>query len=307
VWSLRDAPLERARIQPDALARCIQLTALAYPYADHPSEGWSGDTNPWDAAQFLHGMLTRLSSDPSSTATTALAKLAATPLGPDYGEAVLGARAAQLKRSIDARFHQPNWPETLGTLANGPPANIEDLQALAMAQLRALQARIAAASTDIFAQFWNQDHHNKLLSPKGEEPCRDALLTLLEPLLAAVKLHAQAEGHMANDKRADIVLLYPGMKVVIELKRDSHDDVWTAPRRQLERLYARDPAAQRYAIYGVFWFGQPKHVRRNATGNRPQSALAMERLLENALPEDRRGKTAVIVFDVSGVIPASPV
>ncbi len=39
---------------------------------------------------------------------------------------------------------------------------------------------------------------------------------------------AEPEGHMVDDKRADIAVARPGMKVVIELKKDTHQDVWSA-------------------------------------------------------------------------------
>lgn len=64
---------------------------------------------------------------------------------------------------------------------------------------------------------------------------------------------------MVIDKRADIVLLNSAkQKLPIEVKRDYHPDLWTACENQLDRLYTRDPQAQGYGIYLVFWFGDKR-------------------------------------------------
>jgi hypothetical protein len=109
---------------------------------------------------------------------------------------------------------------------------------------------------------------------------------------------------MANDKRADIAILRPGMKLVIELKRDRHGEVWTAIETQLERFYARDPDAHGYGIYGVFWFGDPSEVRtppRHAS--RPSTVVEMQSMLSELVPKDRAAKVVPLVIDVSGHIP----
>ncbi len=60
---------------------------------------------------------------------------------------------------------------------------------------------------------------------------------------------------MAGDRRADISAVMPARKILWEIKRDYHSDVWTAPDCQLERFYAHDPEALGFGIYLVFWFG----------------------------------------------------
>lgn len=53
---------------------------------------------------------------------------------------------------------------------------------------------------------------------------------------------------MAADKRADISIAMPGRKVLCELKRDSHTNVWTAVEKQLERFYTWDPEAKGFGL-----------------------------------------------------------
>jgi hypothetical protein len=47
----------------------------------------------------------------------------------------------------------------------------------------------------------------------------------------------------------------PARKILCELKRDYHAEVWTALMGQLERFYAHDPEAKGFGVYCVFWFG----------------------------------------------------
>ena len=116
---------------------------------------------------------------------------------------------------------------------------------------------------------------------------------------------------MADDKRADIAVSRPGIKVLVELKKDVHDDVWSAAETQLDRFYTRDPEAAGFGIYGAFWFGDNRQGKLPLVPGRalqPKTASEMADTLRALLPETARARIAVVVFDVSGPIaPISPV
>jgi hypothetical protein len=150
--------------------------------------------------------------------------------------------------------------------------------------------------------FWNLDGHGRLQSPRPEEACRDDLITLLRQRLAPLGITIEPEGHMVSDRRADISASMPGRKILCEIKRDYHSDVWTAPDNQLERFYAHDPEALGFGIYLVFWFGhaRPSPIPLPPDGQpRPTTAAEMEAILRARLPLDRAARTAVIVIDVT--------
>jgi hypothetical protein len=174
-----------------------------------------------------------------------------------------------------------------------------------VAQLRDLALRIARANTDIFKQFWNLDGYAKITVPRPEEACRDDVITLLKPTLTPLGILVEPEGHMVADKRADISAAMPGRKILCELKRDYHAEVWTAMTGQLERFYAHDPEAKGFGIYVVFWFGAKRPMDVPAPPNgmpRPKTAAEMEAMLQTLLPADMRKRLAVIVIDVSGEV-----
>jgi hypothetical protein len=190
-------------------------------------------------------------------------------------------------------------------MANGAPATVADLHALLVAHLRDLAHRIARDNTDIYKQFWNVDSYARPTEPRPEEGCRDDLIMLLKPLLLPLGITIEPEGHMVADKRADISVAMPSRKILCELKRDYHLEVWTALMGQLERFYAHDPEAKGFGVYCVFWFGdqRPRPIPAPPNGPaRPKSTSEMEEMLKALTPEKMRGRLAVIVVDVSGAV-----
>jgi hypothetical protein len=110
---------------------------------------------------------------------------------------------------------------------------------------------------------------------------------------------------MVADKRADISVAMPSRKILCELKRDYHAEVWTAIVGQLERFYAHDPEAKGFGIYCVFWFGKkrphaiPPHPKGLAA---PQTPGEMGLMLRGLMPQSMGSRLTVVVIDVSGEV-----
>jgi len=295
VWLLRDltrGEYGESPTFPLTIAQEETIIALAgglFPVALHPSNVMHGNTNPWDAADFVHRMINSLSALPHAAATEALERLIANPVLGSYRDTLGHALAQQRTRRRDAEYHRPNWDEATAGFANGPPANVADLCALTVSQLEDIAVHIRSANTDIYKQFWNLDSWSRPTTTRPEEACRDALLNLLRPHMIACEATAEPEGHMVDDKRADIAVARPGMKVVIELKKDTHKDVWSAAQEQLDRFYTRDPEAKGFGIYGVFWFAATRGRKLPAAPNgiaEPKTAVEMAHSLRKLLPEN---------------------
>lgn len=304
-WFLRDgSPGESTSLLPK-LEFIAQLTGRLFSNTPHPPGGWSGDTNDWDASEYFRILTNIVSTSPSSAATDVLVRLEADRYLESYRSHILFALANQRQRRRDAEYERPTWPKTVVALGNGAPATLANLHALVVAQMRDLAHHIARANTDIYKQFWNVDSFSKPTAPRPEEACRDDLITLLRPRLLPVGVMVEPEGHMVADKRADISVAMPRRKVLCELKRDYHADVWTALLGQLERFYAHDPEAKGFGVYCVFWFGdkRPKKIPTPLNQmNPPQSAAEMETMLRGLVPEAMRDRLNVIVIDVSGKV-----
>ena len=273
-----------------------------FPNKYHPAGESYGLRNIWDGAQFLRGLISKISADPSSESTTALIELLELPEFETYQSHLKHSLTQQQQVYREANFQKPTWSQVVNTLSNQAPANVADLHALVNEHLGLLVKEIQNSDTDKYKFFWNCDV-KKPRSAKVEDDCRDVLLELLRPKLAPHGINAEPEVDMAHSKRADIVVSYSGMKVPIELKRQHHKELWTAVEKQLHRLYTTDPESQGYGIYGIFWFGEKYHSEMPPPPNgllKPHTAGELEKMLVGLLPEDRKQKTKVVVFDLSG-------
>jgi predicted NACHT family NTPase len=284
----------------------VVLSGNVYPDTRHPSSGWGGDTNAWDASEWIRTLVNMVSAAPSKAATEALERLSTHSALASYRPSILHALANQRQRRRDAEYDRPDWRQTIAALENGRPATAADLHALLVAHLIDLEHRIARANTDTYKGFWNIDSYARPEAPRPEEACRDHLIDLIRPSLQPLGITVEPEGHMVADKRADIAVTVPSVKILCELKRDYHTEVWTAIQGQLERFYTPDPEAKGFGVYGVFWFGdkrKPNTIPTPPGGKpRPQSAAEMEQMLKDLVPPDMRKRVAVIVLDVSGEV-----
>jgi len=279
------------------------LTGRCYADTPHPEQGWSGDRNSWDASEHFRALVNVISASASQAATAALIRMEADSTLSSYNRHVRHALANQQQRRRDAQYERPDWLRTVAALDGGAPATVADLHALTVQHLRDIQNQIERENTDIYKRFWNVDGSEKLLTPRPEGSSRDYLIDLMRARLLPMGIMVEPEGHMVADKRADISVAMPKRKILCELKRDYHGEVWTAIEQQLDRFYTHDPEAKGFGIYCVFWFGpgRPTEIPLPPNGlSRPQSAGEMEQRLKTSLASCDLNRIAVVVIDVSG-------
>jgi hypothetical protein len=279
-----------------------RITAFHFESAGHPQGGWSGDENPWDASDYVRKLVDALSAYNGAEATEALHRLAGEGIMSSYIDSIKHALTNQRARYREMNFRRPSWAEAIATLCGGRPANVADMHALVIEHLREISRLMGTQNNDAYKEFWNEDPHGRPTVPKVEESARDVLLGLLRARLGPLDLIVEPEGHMVTDKRADMTVAMPGGKLVIELKRDIHPELWSAPETQLDRFYTRDPEASGYGVYGVFWYGRTRRgvLPKNPSGGHPpKTALELESMLNVKIDRDQRTKLRAVVIDVS--------
>ncbi len=285
------------------LETIIRVSATHFPNAYHPADGSHGSRNSWDYAEFIRALISEVSAISSYDASEALERLLLLPECESYRDHISHAESNQRIRYRESQFHHADWKQAVSTLMNETPANVMDLYSLLLDHIRDISNRIANENTDIYKQFWNEDSYGRTLTPKPEESCRNIFLDLLRVRLNPLKISCEPEGHMVSDKKADIIVSLPGIKIPIEIKRDYHRDVWTALNGQLDKLYTKTPDAAGHGIYLVFWFGsaRPNYVPRLAKNtSQPENTSAMENMLNETVPVEKRDRLSAIVIDVSG-------
>jgi len=311
IWRLIDILENAHSIDPsrpidisiDKLENLVRIVGGIFKNVPLPQGEWSGSQNPWEASEFVLKMVNRLSAISDLKASRALKRLVDNAALASYRNHLLHALASQGSIRRSAEYKQPSWQEVTEALRGGKPANIADLFALMIDHLQIIKHEIRHLNTDQYKMFWRCDSRGAVDRPEIEVICRDRLIDLLKPRLLPLGLRVEPEGHMADDKRADIVILPPpGQKLPLELKRHTHKDLWESCISQLDRLYARDPEAAGYGIYVVFWFGGRRGDRLPAPPegiDPPETPEDLEKSLRSLIANEKRHCLEVVVIDVS--------
>ena len=281
------------------------------------------------ASDFVGGLIKRLAKSPSGEASDALVNLVANPALERWRDTLKQAQDNQRTNRRDAGYRHPDIEQVCKTLDGGTPSNPADLAALLVDRLDEIGSKIRRGPTSDWRQYWNVDSYNRPLRkepedaenshdpPPCQEPeeaehshdslpcqrpedaCRDHLLSDLQEKLSPWGIDAQPEGQYANDKRSDIRVFYAGFNVPVEIKKNSHLELWSAIRDQLIAKYASDHKADGYGIYLVFWFGTEYTKTPHDERGYPDNADEMEQWLKDSLSPEQARKISVCVIDVS--------
>jgi hypothetical protein len=267
---------------------------LQWPPIEAPSSG-SGDTNPWDATRYINNAITKLGTDASEAAATALGQLSTMP-GLGYRDLVLHIKAQQQKTRRDSIYVPATPTEVAAVLRGGLPTRLEDLKAYVMDHLDALQVYLRGSDVDTREMFYDAGE------PLAENPCRNRLIDLLRPRVNDAIL-LMPEIQMPQNKRVDIDVIHGRIGLPIELKGQWHDNLWDAPSAQLDERYTHDWRADGYGVFVALWFGDTqnknKTLKRPPTGEPPKTPGELQTMLEATLPPDRRSKISVFVMDLT--------
>lgn len=259
------------------------------------SKGAAGWVTPeMEMGRNVEALISALAANPDDAATTALTVLQQRQDLKQWGDSLTRAIYDQRVTRRKALFEPASVAEVCATLASLKPANAADLWALTLDYLTKLAHEIRDGNTNDYRQYWAG------ANPKKEDDCRDALLSDLKRDLAAVGVSAEPEGRYADEKRADIKVIAPPHHIPIEVKRETHRDVWKAIPEQLIAKYGRELfASDGYGIYLVFWFTGNLNSAPSDGGSKPKTPQELQERLAATVPEELRHKIAVLVVDCS--------
>lgn len=294
------------RLDSSALQILIRIMGVSYrPVSDAVSDGEHIHAKERQVADYIHWAIRLLASDSSQRASRILKSLAKDDKLIPWRSELNFAMNRQNDLRRESSFRHGDISQVLQVLDNRRPANAADLAALTTEYLRDISKNIRDGNTSDWKQYWNVDSYNRAQRPKPEDACRDALLSDLHRRLEPLQIDAQPEGRYADDKRSDIRVSYNRFNVPMEIKKSCHRDLWSAIRRQLIANYTRDPGADGYGIYAVFWFGVTDHCRPTpGEQSPPKTAAQLGERLRKTLSEEERRKISICVIDVA--MPETP-
>ncbi len=218
-----------------------------------------------------------------------------------WKQKIVPAQERQARYRRAAKHSDLSLEQIQETLDSGSPANAADLIGLTLDALEKLADEIRDGSANGWRQYWDWDQKPRSPSrPKPENDCRDILLSGLATVLERYQADAQPEGHYADDRRADIRISHgSNLAIPIEIKKNSHVDLWRGITDQLVPKYTRDPKSDGYGIYLVFWFGKEYMKVVSPDGGIPQEPTELKDLIEKQLDPEISKRIHVAIIDVA--------
>ncbi len=247
------------------------------------------------ASDWIRGVLDEMASRVGPKPGEVLNALLEEPSLERWARPIESARSRQRIRDREAGFRHPDAERITHALRGGPPASAADFSALVAEHLDDLACHIAGGDANEWRYYWNEPTGGSL-EPKNEESCRDALLAALRRRLGH-EYKVMPEARHAGGTRSDLLVSSKGYAVPIEIKRESHRELWTAISEQLLPRYATLPEAAGRGIYLVLWFGGDD-TARPPKGIPPTTPEDLRRRLLESLPRNERDRVEVRVLDV---------
>lgn len=266
-----------------------------WPVVERPHRVTSGDTNPWDASEYIFHLVRRLGNDSSDDAVAALIRLRDAPAD-GYFEVIKVVVAEQARIRVEAAYAPPTLAAINAIARNIAPHSAADLQALVVDELTISQSKIKSDD----AESWRGFYDDKGV-PFAEERCRDHLLGLLRQ--GSKEITFEPEAHVAADKEVDIACSVGTLRMPIEVKGQWHSQLWQGADMQLDTLYTRDWRAEERGIYLVLWFGaqqQPNKCLKSPgrSARQPNTADELREMLIAGSKSAREGRVIVFVLDL---------
>jgi hypothetical protein len=308
IWFLRD------RFQLERRGTLLQVSVAQarwivsefrsqWPYATLEGSG-TGNTNPYDATDFLRAMINRIADDTTVEATEAIQVLIS-ELTDSYTDVIRNMKVEQRQKRAEEDF-TPVTPKYLGALlTEGPPSNADDLKSLVLEELMVAQKVLIGDDVDQVRDFWSDAG-----VPYDENRCRDRLTAMIGPELMRYDVQRITEADMPKTKRADLAFARGQLQIPMEVKGQWHPKVWQAATDQLDLKYLVDWRSEQRGIYCVLWFGTlPSSSGRRlqahpSTPKAPDSANEMRKMLIERIPETRRALIDVVVLDLTAGSPS---
>lgn len=301
LWTLRHLIGGRYDDETEIVLDATQLEWIVSEFrttwarVHRPSGSSVGDTNDWDASDFLNLLIQRLGNDTSFEAVAALRRLRDYPTD-SYTDTLKIVWAEQARKQVEEGYSPPSIDVLAAIASDQAPADAADLQAFMLEELEVVQAKIRSDDAESWRGFYDNE------GPLGEDACRDHLLGLLRQGCQGITL--DPERHVAGDREVDIACSAGALRMPIEIKGQWHPHLWRAADTQLDFFYSRDWRADGRGIYVVLWFGAevPHNKRLKSPGRNqqlPTDPISLRDSLRAGSKAVNDGRVEIYVLDVT--------
>lgn len=295
IWNIRDRLNKtNPQLKVNLLEWIMTTFRTTYPNVGYPRGGFSGNRHPWDATDFLIGIIGQIAKNPSDEACRALERLKNAEQD-SYTDLIKTLQYEQKQIRVESLYTPPTIEQIKAISEDLLPQSISDLQAFILEELAVVQAKIRSDDAESWRGFYDDN-----AKPYKEERCRDHLIGLLRQ--GSNEVVYEVEVHEADDKEADIGCTVGQLRLPIEVKGQWHPELWTGADNQLNKLYAQDWRAEGRGIYLVLWFGSRtdnKKLKNRGKGKPiPTAADQLKEMLIESSQAAKSGQIEIVVLDI---------
>jgi hypothetical protein len=281
-------------ILPSTLVKVWELFSKSMP-STYDSELVVRYRSEREISDVTKRILSLLGTDTSDMSTIALKEMYEQYRSSPWWNYIVYELYNHYQAKRDAHYRHPTFGETWSILDNRDPVNAADLFEIIRTNIQYFADTIRTQNPVPYKLFWNSDSRGKLTNPKIENDCRDAMIAGLRHLFPST-ISLEKEGNYAHDNRADIKVIFGGMNVPVEVKRDNHPKLLSSVEQQLIDKYTIDPGCEEFGVYVVLWFAHDD-TRRPKELDAPTSLEHLTQQIKARVPANLTEKVEVICID----------
>ncbi|APX91761.1 hypothetical protein BWR19_01715 [Halomonas sp. 1513] len=267
-----------------------------WPKVDLPSHWGTESPREENAYRFLTEVIWLINSDDPDVAVPVLDRLLANPRFSDLHTDLKSIHASQVRNKALRNFEPPTPQEIVNRLDRDAVVTVEGLRQLVIQELQDFQKAIDGGEFNSADSFYEKGE--RLGEVRSTEIIAERLNLRLEPQGISVTPEHQLKSAKRSDFTATKMIGGKRRLLVIEVKGQWHDDLYTAASAQLHERYSIHPDAEQQGIFLAIWFGRDEKV----TGRKKHgigSAQELKSNIEKKLPPELTGLIDVFVLDVS--------
>lgn len=292
-----DAEGKVPALSAEAIYRIMDGFVGQWPKVHLPSVSGTGSPKNEVAYRFLDRLPWRLGRETPSRKLPVIERMLLDARFADFRPTLLTLRAEARRQLALQDFRAPSPTDVCALLDHNEIASVEDLRALLVEQLAEMQVWLKGIETDPLVTFYSAGKH------VDENTGRNRVVDFLRGRMTALGLSVVIEHHMASSNRCDFTVsaTVSGARclLVVEVKGQWHDKLFTAASAQLMDRYSIHPDAAGQGIFLVFWFGD----EGDSIAGKPDLTITSAEQLKGAIlaqmSEELKAVIDVVVLDVS--------
>lgn len=286
-------------LSPKKIAAILDAFFDLWPKVDLPDHWGTESPSGEKAYRFLKEIIWSIESDEVDDSLGVLDRLLDDIRFVDMHQNMKSMKAALVKKKMLVGFKAPEPEDIVSLLDKCEVVTVEGLRALLLEELDIYQADLNGSDTATRRVFYKDYSTGDRL---GEVEATFRIVERMKLRLENQAITVRPEQQMHDNKRCDFtcskVISNRQRLLVIEVKGQWHEDLYTAAEKQLYERYSSHPDAEQQGIYLVLWFGPDEKIA-NKKKHELVSARQLKQDLEQTIPETLRGQLDVFVLDVS--------